>query len=86
MNRHFSDAWYYLKRAGSHLRSGVAEEFAPVGDRVRKATGREKEPEPKRMEKVQKELRRAEGRGKDALKGAKGRIDQYREDTVAANE
>lgn len=86
MNRHFSDAWYYVKRAGSHLRSGLAEELAPVGDRIRKATGRKKEPELKRMEKVEKELRRAEGKGKDALKGAKGRIDEYRGGKAAPSE
>ncbi|SDM45984.1 hypothetical protein SAMN04487949_1736 [Halogranum gelatinilyticum] len=78
MNRHFSDAWYYLKRAGSHLRAGISEELAPVADRARTAAGRETQPEPKRLEKVQKELRQAPSRGKHALKGAKGRIDEYR--------
>lgn len=86
MNRHFSDAWYYQKRAASHLRSGLAEELAPVEDRVRRAAGRERSPEPKRLEKVQRELRRAEGKGKHALRGAKGRIDGYRGSAVTASE
>jgi hypothetical protein len=86
MNRHFSDAWYYLKRAGSHLRSGLAEELAPAADRVRKAAGRKREPEPKRVEKVQRELRRAEHKGKDALRGAKGRIEEYRGSAATTTE
>ncbi|EJN59220.1 DUF7553 family protein [Halogranum rubrum] len=86
MNRHFSDAWYYQKRAASHLRAGLAEELAPVENRVRRAAGRERSPEPKRLEKVQHELRRAEGRGKHALKGAKGRIDDYRGSAATASE
>lgn len=86
MNRHFSDAWYYLKRAGSHVRSGLSEELSPAVDRARRAAGREREPEPRRMEKVQKELRRAEHRGKDALRGAKGRIDEYREGPATTTE
>lgn len=78
MNRHFSHAWYYMKRSGRHLRAGLSEEFAPLTDRVRSALGREQQAEPKRLERVQMELRRAEGKGKHALKDAKGRIDQYR--------
>ena len=48
MNKHFSDARYYLGRAASHLRLGLSEELAPVARRVRERLGYEADeaPEP----------------------------------------
>jgi hypothetical protein len=84
MNRHFEDAWYYLRRAGEHLAVGLREEAAPVERRVRKALGREREdePEPTGRERIESELRtvpRRAGRGgKKAIRKAQGRIQRYR--------
>ncbi|SFR61669.1 DUF7553 family protein [Halogeometricum limi] len=84
MNRHFEDAWYYLRRAGGHLAAGLREEGAPVERRVRKALGREREeePTPTGRERLETELRgvprRAERGGKKAIRQARGRIERYR--------
>ncbi|WP_253737468.1 hypothetical protein [Halohasta salina] len=43
MNKHFSDARYYLGRAASHLKLGLGEELAPVTRRVRARLGYEVE-------------------------------------------
>ncbi|QLH79716.1 hypothetical protein HZS55_21545 [Halosimplex rubrum] len=56
MNRHFQDTLYYLKRAGETARKGVSEELAPVEKRVRGLTGREREPEPGRVEAVRERV------------------------------
>ena len=39
MNKHFSDARYYLGRAASHLKIGLSEELAPIATRVRAKLG-----------------------------------------------
>lgn len=41
MNKHFSDARYYLGRAASHLKLGLGEELEPVVRRVRARLGYE---------------------------------------------
>jgi hypothetical protein len=46
MNKHFSDARYYLGRAASHLKLGLGEELTPVVRRVRARFGDEVEAEP----------------------------------------
>ncbi|WP_135829186.1 DUF7553 family protein [Halorussus halobius] len=43
MNKHFEDAWYYARRAGTNLSRGLREELEPVERRVRAAAGREVE-------------------------------------------
>ena len=84
MNRHFEDAWYYLRRAGSHLAVGLREESEPVERRVRELLGREPEdePEPTGRERLESELRsvprRAECGGKKAIRQARGRVKRYR--------
>ena len=87
MNRHFSDAWYYLRRAGEHAATGLKEELAPVEDRIRERFGLERPPEPSRLEMIQAELleleQRAEGEGKRAIHDARERLRQYRESAPA---
>lgn len=39
MNKHFSDARYYLGRAASHLKIGLSEELEPVVKRVQAKLG-----------------------------------------------
>ena len=82
MNRHFKDALYYLRRAGEHAKTGLREELEPVEERVREFTGREKPPEPSRLDRVQAELRdiekRAEGESKKAVRETRERLNRYR--------
>ncbi|WP_435154395.1 DUF7553 family protein [Haladaptatus sp. DFWS20] len=80
MNKHFKDAWYYLRRSGSHLKRGVRTELNAGERKIRKWTGRERtaEPEPTRREAVRTNIRKAERRVKrrsrDAVKDARKRI------------
>jgi uncharacterized protein YjbJ (UPF0337 family) len=78
MNKHFEDARYYLKRAGEHAKVGIKEELEPVETKLREVTGREKEPEPGRIEKIREELGaiedRAEGETKQAIADARDRL------------
>ncbi|MFB6122301.1 MAG: hypothetical protein ABEJ78_02430 [Haloferacaceae archaeon] len=82
MNKHFEDARYYLGRASEHAKEGIVEELQPVEERFRDLTGREEEPTPSRLEKIQDELReleaRAEGETQKAIADARERIKRYR--------
>ncbi|MFB6138815.1 MAG: hypothetical protein ABEJ26_00075 [Halosimplex sp.] len=82
MNRHFEDTLYYLKRAGKTASKGVQEELAPVESKVRGITGREREPEPGRVEAIRADLKsvqaKAEGEAKEAIGEARAAIGQYR--------
>ncbi|WP_435127229.1 DUF7553 family protein [Halobaculum sp. D14] len=82
MSKHFEDARYYLGRAADHAKEGVKEEVQPIEERVRELVGKEKEPEPDRLEKLQADLKelseRAEGETKAAVQDARDRIKEYR--------
>jgi hypothetical protein len=75
MNRYFKDTLYYLKQAGKTAKKGVSEEVEPVEQKVRSLTGREKEPEPSRLDRVRERL--AEVRETVERKG-RGAADRYR--------
>lgn len=81
MNRHFTDARYYQRRALEHFAKGVAEELSPVEERVRELTGREAEPVPTRVEAVRAELgrleERAEGEAREAIREARDQLRSY---------
>lgn len=62
MNKHFEDTRYYLKRASEHAKEGIVEELEPVEEKARELTGREKEPEPGRVEKLRAKLSEAKRR------------------------
>jgi len=83
MNKHFEDAQYYLRRAAETASTGVREELEPVEEKFRSLTGREDEPDPSGLERVQKRLgeieETAEGEARRAITSARGRIRQYRE-------
>ena len=85
MNKHFEDARYYMKRAGEHAAEGVREELQPVEERFREMTGREKEPEPTRLEQIREDLlvvqQNAEGEAKEAIEDARERLLEYRNRT-----
>lgn len=82
MSKHFEDARYYLGRATDHAKEGVKEELRPIEERVRRLVGKEKEPEPSRLEKIEDDLKRlsdqAEGETKEAVQDARQRIADYR--------
>jgi len=82
MNKHFEDARYYLKRAGETAGKGLKEELEPVEERVREIVGREKEPEPSRLDRLEADLtelsKKAEGEAKEAVQQARERLDEYR--------
>jgi hypothetical protein len=82
MNKHFEDAMYYIGRAGEHAKEGVLEELDPLEERFRELTGKDEEPEPSRLQKLQDELEtleeRAEGQAETAIADARERIRRYR--------
>jgi len=70
MNKHFSDARYYLGRAATHLKIGLREELQPVARRVRAKLGNEVEetPEPDtRADRVRHAAKRSTHRVKQAV-------------------
>lgn len=83
MNKHFEDTRYYLKRATQTATQGVREELEPIEERFREMTGREKEPDPGRVERIRSDLEeiqgKAEGEAKEALAEARTKLHQYRE-------
>ncbi|GAA0676174.1 hypothetical protein ACFQDG_01945 [Natronoarchaeum mannanilyticum] len=82
MNRHFSDARYYLTRAGAHAKKGVVETLEPVVAKGRELAGREAEPEPGRVERLRAKLDdasdRAENEAADFAADARRRVRRYR--------
>lgn len=79
MNRHFKEAQYYLKRAGTHMKIGIVEEAEPVVTRVRTLRGadeEDEEPEPSRVERVRSGLAAASRR---AIDGVRKRIRDFRD-------
>lgn len=83
MSKHFEDARYYLGRAVDHAKEGLKEELEPVEERVRTLVGREAEPEPSRLDKLEADLKelsqKAEGDAKEAVQDARERVSAYRE-------
>ncbi len=78
MSKHFEDSAYYLKRAARHAKLGVAEHARSIEGRVRRRLGREREPEPGRVESIVTEVRSAERRAergaRESLDGARQRL------------
>ncbi|QPV62058.1 hypothetical protein I7X12_15070 [Halosimplex litoreum] len=65
MDRYFEHSRYYLERAVRTARTGVREEVASVGKRVRSLVGREREPEPGRFETVRSKFETVSARVRD---------------------
>ena len=85
MSKHFEDARYYLGRAAEHAKAGVKEELEPVEARVKDLVGIEAEeeaPEPSRLDRLQADLKklegRAEGEAREAVVSARERVAEYR--------
>jgi hypothetical protein len=80
--RHFEDSRYQLKRAVQAALKGVREEVAAVGKRVRSLVGREREPEPGRVEAARSKLETVSTRVRDETEavvgGARESVDGYR--------
>jgi hypothetical protein len=83
MNKHFEETRYHLKRATETATRGLKSELEPIEERFREMTGREKEPEPGRIEKVRADLgelqERAEGETREAIAEARARLSTFRE-------
>jgi predicted nucleic acid-binding Zn-ribbon protein len=83
MNRHFEDTRYYLKRAGTTAKQGIATELEPVRERVDDLRGKEEEEvEQSRIESIRADLgdiqTRAEGEAKEAISEARERLGSIR--------
>ena len=77
MNKHFEDAWYYLRRAFDHLRIGLEEELAPLEAAMRERFGWEDEDdEQTRLDRFRSEIRKVEER--EPVRTARERIEGYR--------
>lgn len=83
MNKHFEETRYHLKRATETATRGLKTELEPIEERFREMTGREKEPEPGRIERVRADLEelqeRAEGETREAIAEARERLERFRE-------
>lgn len=90
MNKHFEDARYYLGRAAETAKQGIVEEVEGIEARVRELTGREEEPEPGRVERLQQDLveleERVEGEARERVMEARQRLEAYRSQSEATAE
>jgi hypothetical protein len=77
MNKHFEDAWYYLRRAVDHLRIGLEEELAPLEAAMRERFGWESDDdEPQtRLDRFKTEVRKVDT---EPVRKARERIGEYR--------
>ncbi len=82
MNRHFRDAVYYLKRAGTTVKQGVVVELEPILSNVRSVTGNESDPEAGRVDGIRGRLEsvqtNAEREGRKVVDEAREAVGQYR--------
>ncbi|UPM43356.1 hypothetical protein [Halocatena salina] len=77
MNKHFKDAWYYLKRASHESRLGVMEAVSPLEKDLRTRLGiKSIEPESKRTrsERLKAEFEAYRSRAKRMYHRAQTRI------------
>ncbi|RRJ30542.1 hypothetical protein [Halocatena pleomorpha] len=77
MNRHFKDAWYYLKRAGQEGRLGVTETVSPLEKDLRtrlRMRSVETESERTRGERLKAEFETYRGRAKRMYHRAQARM------------
>lgn len=82
MTEKFEDVRHHVERAVENARAGLKEEFEDAERRARELVGKEKEPEPSRVEKLQQDLKdleqKAEGDARDALQKARDRLGKSR--------
>jgi len=74
MSKHFHDSLYYLRRAATHARLGVAEYRARLTNRVRVRLGREPDHDPSRVDRVRELEHRAETRVRKTVRDARDRV------------
>ncbi|SEW28756.1 DUF7553 family protein [Halobacterium jilantaiense] len=73
MNRHFTDAAYYVRRAAEEAATGLRTELQPVEDRARSLTGREAERDPTTRERVRQRASSAEQEARQAVRRVRQR-------------
>jgi hypothetical protein len=76
MNKHFQDAWYYLRRAADHLRIGLEEELEPVVAAYHERFGEEEDEPESRFDRVRSEFETVRD---DPVGTARERVAEYRE-------
>jgi hypothetical protein len=74
MNRHFTDAAYYARRAAEEAATGLREELNPVETRVRELAGRERDPEPSTPEVVRERATGVPRRARQRVREVRQRI------------
>lgn len=72
MNRHFTDAQYYLYRAATALGRGLRAELRPYEDRLRARLGVEREAE-RPVDRIDRIARRLRTRGRWVAKRVRAR-------------
>ena len=78
MNRHFTDAQYYLRRAAEAAARGVREALEPAETKARGLAGRERDPEPTAPERVRERATDAERHARRTARKARRRARRYR--------
>jgi hypothetical protein len=74
MNRHFTDAAYYVRRATEEAATGLREELEPATERARKLTGREPEADPSTPERVRQRASTVEREARQTVRRVRQRI------------
>jgi len=74
MNRHFTDAAYYVRRAAEEAATGVRTELRPVEDRARSLTGREAETGPSTPDRVRQRATTVEREARQTVRRVRQRI------------
>jgi hypothetical protein len=74
MNRHFTDAAYYARRAAEEAATGVREEFEPLATRAREVVGREPATDPSTPERVRQRAGDVEAEARQRVRRVRQRI------------
>ena len=74
MNRHFTDAAYYARRAAEEAAMGLREEFEPAAERARRLAGREPETAPSTPERVRQRAGTVEQGARKRVRRVRQRI------------
>jgi|AntRauMinimDraft_4_1070384.scaffolds.fasta_scaffold00255_12 hypothetical protein len=74
MNRHFTDAAYYVRRAAEEAASGLREELEPVEERALVLAGREPETDPSTPERVRQRAGFVEQEARQRVRRVRQRI------------
>ena len=74
MNRHFTDAAYYARRAADATVTGLRQELEPATERARKLAGRVPETDPSTPERVRQRAGTVEREARQRVRRVRQRI------------